>query len=437
MSRSYTSDEAISLMQSLEPDYDFSKFKYINAKEKSIIICDKGHEYNTNLNTFKNGSRCPYCANNIKKTREEVINILKQKHPNYNFDNFEYNGANVKSLVICDKGHKFKTSYTSLVNNKGCKQCFTESTKLKHDEVIKEMKELEPNYDFSKFKYVKSNIKSIIICDKGHEYETTYSRFKEGKRCQKCYRLRCRKPEKMETIIKLFPSYDFSKFNYVNVRTKGKVICDKGHEYETTPQSLLNSNGCKICKNENQKIDKHKALEILKKIKPNYDFSKFEYKKSISLSTVICDKGHEFKTSFNRLTSKGSSCPYCVNTKSKPEFEIIEFIKGFYNKEIIHGDRTNLLNPNTGKYLEIDIYLPDLNIGFEYNGEYFHSDDNIEKRTKGQFKTKDEFHNFKTNLALNCGISLFHINETEFKDNKDTVLLNIKEEILNRSSQVY
>lgn len=304
--------------------------------------------------------------------------------------------------------------------------------KLTPEEAIFIMQSLEPNYDFSKFKYVKSNSKSIIICDKGHEYETTFSHFKEGKRCQKCYRLRCRKPEKMEDIIKLFPNYDFSKFNYVNVRTKGKVVCDKGHEYKTTPQSLLNSNGCKICKNENQKIDKHKVLEILKKLKPDYDFSKFRYKKSISPSTVICDKGHEFKVSFNRLTSKGSSCPYCANTKSRPEFEIIDFIKGFYNREIIHGDRTNLINPYTGRYLEIDIYLPDLNIGFEYNGEYFHSDNNIEKRTKGKFKYRDEFHNFKTNLALNNGISLFHINEVDYKNNKDTVLSNIKEEIIKR-----
>ena len=73
---------------------------------------------------------------------------------------------------------------------------------------------------------------------------------------------------------------------------------------------------------------------------------------------------------------------------------------------------------------EIDIYLPDLKIGFEYNGLYWHSN-----------KYKDiDYHLDKTNKCLDMNISLIHIYEDDwlFKGNiVKSMILNKIDKITN------
>ncbi len=76
-------------------------------------------------------------------------------------------------------------------------------------------------------------------------------------------------------------------------------------------------------------------------------------------------------------------------------------IDNYPQLKIIPNDRTIL----EGK--EIDILLPDLNIGFEYDGIYWHKD------RKQYDKEKDD-------LACNKGIILYHINEARNKKDKLT-----------------
>lgn len=55
------------------------------------------------------------------------------------------------------------------------------------------------------------------------------------------------------------------------------------------------------------------------------------------------------------------------HTRSKSENIIVEFIKSFYDKEIIINTRKVL------KKYELDIYLPDIKLAIEYNGIRYHS----------------------------------------------------------------
>lgn len=76
-------------------------------------------------------------------------------------------------------------------------------------------------------------------------------------------------------------------------------------------------------------------------------------------------------------------------------------IDNYPQLKIIPNDRTIL----EGK--EIDILLPDLNIGFEYDGIYWHKD------RKQYDKEKDDLAQYK-------GIILYHINEERNKKDKLT-----------------
>lgn len=76
-------------------------------------------------------------------------------------------------------------------------------------------------------------------------------------------------------------------------------------------------------------------------------------------------------------------------------------IDNYPHLKIIPNDRTVL----EGK--EIDILFPDLNIGFEYDGIYWHKD-------------REKYDKSKDDLAKHKGITIYHINETRNKKDKLT-----------------
>lgn len=108
-------------------------------------------------------------------------------------------------------------------------------------------------------------------------------------------------------------------------------------------------------------------------------------------------------------------CKKCSNKlNSSGEEELRNFIKSFYSGKI-RKDR-NTLN---GK--EIDIFLPDLGIGFEFNGGYYHS---------VQFGRNENYHLKKTIACEKLGIRLFHIWESDWNSNKNELKRLIKGVIL-------
>jgi hypothetical protein len=107
--------------------------------------------------------------------------------------------------------------------------------------------------------------------------------------------------------------------------------------------------------------------------------------------------GNEFEHSFYNGTS-----PRCIICHPKNENllqkSLVEFIKSVYSGEILENNRTTI-SP-----YEVDIYLPDLNIGIELNGNYWHSE---------KFR-EPTYHLDKSTYAYEKGINLIHISDDEW-----------------------
>jgi len=84
--------------------------------------------------------------------------------------------------------------------------------------------------------------------------------------------------------------------------------------------------------------------------------------------------GEVFEKPFTRTA--GIYCPKCH--VSKGQGELYESIRRRYTGEIIVNDR-NVIHPK-----EIDIYLPALKIGFEFNGKYWHQGDGRREAQKAE-----------------------------------------------------
>ena len=97
--------------------------------------------------------------------------------------------------------------------------------------------------------------------------------------------------------------------------------------------------------------------------------------------------------------------------------EIIYYTGSFGQKQIydfvssIYIDSISINNRDI-KTCEIDIFLPELNIGFEYNGTYWHSE---------LTGTPKDYHINKTNTCKDNNIQLIQIWETDWKNKQDIV----------------
>lgn len=201
----------------------------------------------------------------------------------------------------------------------------------------------------------------------------------------------------------------FSKEKY-DIRCK---IC--GHEFNTYLNNILNpSNGkhyCRVCNNKNRLLDemeyKDRCLLVThQQIEPIEEY--VDSKTKIKHKCNICGYGldGEWLKIPVKNTERNAGCPRCANkfTQSKAEKEIIEYIKEIYKGEVLEKDKTIFTD---GK--EIDIYVPELKIGFEYDGLYWHNEN---------YKGK-KYHIEKTLEAKKLGVRLVHIFEDEWRDKKD------------------
>ena len=90
------------------------------------------------------------------------------------------------------------------------------------------------------------------------------------------------------------------------------------------------------------------------------------------------------------------------NRMSEGEIEIFNLCKEYF-KEVIH------VKPNELISKEIDIYIPEIKLGIEFNGNYWHS------------LKKQNYHLNKTKECENKNIRLIHIWEDEWVKDKDNI----------------
>lgn len=239
-------------------------------------------------------------------------------------------------------------------------------------------------------------------------------------------------------------------FQLEKVKEKSKNTCLNKYGVEYASQSEEFQNNVKKTSLEKYGVDNpFKSDKIKSKIKKTildkYDVEHPMHSEEIRKKTLIandpfyikylknnkslfkCDCGneHTFEIDsdnyWHRNKSNTKLCTICLpigDSKSLKEKELFEFICSNYAGSIISGYRDNL---------EIDIYLPDLKIGFEFNGLYYHSD---------KFKEKN-YHIDKTNYFREKGIRIIHIWEDDWIFQQEILKSQIKNWLNMSEDKIY
>lgn len=176
------------------------------------------------------------------------------------------------------------------------------------------------------------------------------------------------------------------------------------------------------------KVRKNHLLELIPKLVVNnlklledYTLNKNgNTSKPYSFQCIKCDN---IFTSTLLGSGKIPICRKCYPITKNSKLE--EIIKDFLNNNgIKHIDNNRtILNG-----YEIDIYVPEFNLGIEVNGNYFHSELNGEKNK--------EYHLNKTIISNNKNIKLIQIFEDEVLQKKEITLSRLSS-LLNINSKIY
>lgn len=147
---------------------------------------------------------------------------------------------------------------------------------------------------------------------------------------------------------------------------------------------------------------------------------------NLDLRCIRCDTDFSFTKQYFHLSKITSTiCPKCyprVRPVSGQELELYQFIKTL-RPDAISGYRSHY----HGK--EIDVYIPDLQIGFEYNGLYWHSESVLSHNNRSPKSDYEKLLMFQSQ-----DIRLIQIFEDEWVNQKDIVKSRVAN-ILGKTSQ--
>jgi len=274
--------------------------------------------------------------------------------------------------------------------------------------------------------YKNTHTKILIKCKKcSNEYYMTFYNFRYNHRCPKCaIKYKADKNRFSYEYVKNFlekEGYKLLSNEYSGGKEKILIKCGVPEHEPYYKRFSLFKNGarCAKCYNirtgERTRLKYEDVKEYIESI-DGYKLLSNVYKSRTHLLDFQCSKGHTFKMRFGNFKG-GQRCPKCSSTKmySNAEKEIYNYIKSLYTGKIIENDRSVILNRFTNRYLELDIWLPELNLAIEYNGLYWH-------KIKYQ-KIKDQI---KLNECKNKGILLFIITDEEWQNNQNEIKNKIK-----------
>ena len=318
-------------------EWNWEKNKELNIDPTKVTVgsdkkvwwnCSKGHEWQAVVHSRNNGCGCPFCAG-IMPIKGE--NDLKTINPTLaNEWNYEKNNnlkpedvlpnSHKKVWWKCRRGHEWQATVSKRNLRQNCPFCFGKVALKGCNDLASTNPELVFEWDSERNKVSiheyrpMSNKKVWWVCDKGHSWEAVIAKRVNGEKCPIC---------------------------------QGKKILAGFNDLSTTHPSLLSE--WDYTKNTHVspcEISKGSMLKVWWK----------------------CSRNHSWQSAVYSRVS-GIGCPFCAKEvqSSFPEKAVYFYVKKLFPDAIANYRSEQL------KSFELDVFIPSLNIGIEYDGDRWHS----------------------------------------------------------------
>lgn len=353
-----------------------------------------------NLNRAKSGVVAG--ANDLATTHPDIVQEWDYGN-NTDIEPYELSyGSNYVAHWRCTKGHSYELSVRDRVGlRRGCPVCSgtmivpgINDFATKYPELAKEWhptlngtvkpSEIAP----------KSNKKFFWICEKGHTYDAGAYNRTMGQGCPFCANrrllvgfndLKTRCPEAAEDWD--YEQNEKSPSEYSPQSNKYAYwICSKcGYHYRSKISNRANGRNCACCSNKvvvsgiNDLATTHPQLA--KEWHPSKNMpltpDQVTYGKGKKVWWV-CPNGHEYPATILHRASGGTNCPIC---NSGRQTSFAEQAVYYYVKKVF-PDAISRYTDIFDKGMELDIYIPSIRLGIEYDGMAWHKADKRSRETK-------------------------------------------------------
>lgn len=278
-----------------------------------------------------------------------------------------------------------------------------------------------------------SGLKVWWKCEHGHEWDAIIGARVKGTGCPYCLNKRILKGYNDLATLRpdILEEWDYEKNTIkpteIPSKTAKKVWwkCKHGHSWETSVAHRTddkNPTNCPVCCGQvvlrgfNDLITTHPHLKKEWHPIKNGKLKPIEVSKACNKRVWWkCKHNHEWQTSINHRTEANpTGCPTCSKSKSVsfPEKAVYFYVRKIHN-EAIENYKPKWLNG-----MEVDIFIPNMNLGIEYDGQAFHNGQDSKKRDERKNKL------FQKN---NCNlIRLRETKSVELEENPNVITIESK-----------
>ena len=355
---------------------------YTNGSEKLQYVCKKHKDKGIQVIDFYHlhrGQGCRFCATEYNGTRRDLESYNAKElteSKGLEFVKITREDSVIYIYYICPKHRQYgvqRTSITSMRKNKaGCLYCIG---KNKTTDVFKsELAIINPNIQvLGEYTRAADKIQCKCLVD-GTEWYTTPNNLLNGEGCPECGKRlsansRTKKNDQFLLELKDINDNIVPLEEYNGVKNKIWVYCKAcDNKWQSTPDSLLQNGSCPNCakiESHNRQVKSNEQFLIeLKEINPMLTPLEPYYNDHTKI-LIRCDiHNYEWYAAPNKILHRNTGCPKCsIHSNEKRIMDIW----GDMGYDVEPQKRFNDCRDKNP--LPFDIYVKDLNLLIEYDGE--------------------------------------------------------------------
>ena len=316
-----------------------------------------------------------------------------------------YKSSNLEVYWKCENGHSWKQKIHTKTDKRalGCIYCDRKTPIITKEPELLKYWDREKNVGLDPHYITCASNKEVYWkCEKGHSWFDSPNDMWKGRKvhCPICeknvisdeYNLKTEFPETASlynTVKNKLPVEKIAPYSRSLVYWK----CKKGHSWKQIVYRQVKNKGCPYCSHQ-KTSKKYNLFALYPKLCEEWDYErnngidiKKVYPKSGMKAYWKCKNGHSWQAIISDRVENNSHCPQCY-----------KFYQSSFAEQVIYYYMKKIFKDTINRYkdegYELDIYIPSIKIGIEYDGFFYHQKIDRKKRDKRK-KAKDIFFNKK------------------------------------------
>jgi hypothetical protein len=447
MPKPVSREEFITRCETVHPGkVDFSRMNdFKNMKTHATFKCKECETIYTRspqkmVSRFR-GHGCTFCNGGANDTLDSFLKkATKLPKIKFDYSKVVYVNSTTRVKVICLKNsHEVYLTPSHILGGDGCRKCRGYYRTIEDIvELSREKFGNEKLFDFTGSVFTQMDHPITFKCPEGHIVNTSPAvhlceRGKGG--CLECknkntsHRKAYTQDSWIEKAIILHENfYQYTRVKYIGSRNHVLITCPRHGDFNQTPESHLQGQGCPKCGVEKASQSKVISDDIIIKrmsiVHPTYKYTRVTRDDGRIFVEGTCEKNHEVRHRFDHA-KEGHGCDRCCNNYSKFAMECLDYYSLRYS-DIQHGLNGGEFTPSGST--RVDGYSKKCNTIIECHGGFWHGDpriynkDEMNPRTKCSFGECYENTQSKTRKLRELGYNVIELWEIDWNRGKRAVV---------------